>query len=387
MGLWHVGCLRKQYALLIGSYVFFVAYIVWQYWSYRQHGWDSVSWHTHLAPYIFLLLLWFTVRATRTETSNWQVAAFSVLLTLAFIEIALDVIVKEQLYHKYKYDAHNYYHTWPPNQFHYLNSSEFSYHRVTNSLGFADKEWSKSKGSNMRLITLGDSFTEGDGAPADSSFPAQLQQLLNKRTDSIRWEVLNAGTCGSDPVFDYKKLSGLLLTYKPDVVLQTVSTNDFMGDIARRGGFERFKPDGTVRCKPLHFWFYPSAISNIVRFAIRVIEYTKNLPSAEAKEEDLKLVEEQLISRYIQIAHVNRFKLVFVIMPGSNEVAAGKYNYNFEKLKARLQGHGQVVDLLPYYLQRIQHTNKDVSDFYWKKNKHHNPAGYRMMAECIAQQL
>lgn len=315
------------------------------------------------------------------------VAALSVVVTLACVEIALEVIVKEQLYYKYKYDPRNYYHTWPPNQFHYLKSSEFSYYRVTNSLGFADKEWSKGKSSTMRLITLGDSFTEGDGAPADSSFPVHLQQLLNKRTDSAKWEVMNAGTCGSDPVFDYKKLSGLLLKYKPDVVLQTVSANDFMGDIARRGGFERFVSNTTIRYKPLHFWFYPAAISNIVRFAMRVIEYTRNLPSAGAKEEDLELVEDQLVSRYIDIARINRFKIIFVIMPGSKEVAAGKYNYNFEKIKARLKGYGQIVDLLPCYQERIQHTNTDVSDYYWKKDTHHNPAGYRMMAECIAQQL
>lgn len=379
--------LRRHYVLLLAAYVFLGVYVVWQYWLFSKQGWNFVSWHLHLAPYFLLLLVWASVRATRTITSNWFLAGLSLLFTLSFIEIALNVIVKEQLYLKYKYDAHNYYHTWPPNQVHQLNSNEFSYYRVTNSYGFADEEWSINKKGRKRVITLGDSFTEGDGAPADSSYPALLQSILDKRIDTVSWEVLNAGTCGSDPVFDYKKLDGLLLKHKPDVVIQALSSNDFMGDIARRGGFERFKTNNTIRYKPLHFWFYPAAINNIVRFAIRVLEHSLNLPAAETEVKDLELVEQQIISRHINIARNNRFRIIFVILPGSNEVADGKYTYNFDKLKARLQKHGQVIDLLPLYLSHISKSGKDVSAFYWERDKHHNSAGYKMMAECIASQI
>ncbi|HRG88028.1 MAG TPA: hypothetical protein PLW44_03350 [Chitinophagales bacterium] len=375
----------KYWGLLIAASVVWVVYMVSQYMAYIRLGWDFVSWHLHLAPYVLLLLVWLFARCKATKTSNALTAILSVIITLFVIELGLTIALTTPLYNKFKYDKYNYYHTWPTGQkTHQLATSEFSYTRPTNSLGFADKEWSLSKQGKKRVIALGDSFTEGDGAPADSAFPVLLQQLLNADKDSTDWEVLNAGTCGSDPVFDFEKLNGLLLPYQPDIVLQVVSSRDFTSDIQKRGGFERFQPDKTIQCKPLPWWFYPCAISNICQMAVGAFHY---MGYASADEHLIKQTGQQLVSGYSTLAQQQKFKFFLVLMPYREELENQKCTYNFAELINNLPPDIKVIDLLPAYRKWLALHHKKTADVYWTYDGHHNSTGYVMMAECIAQQL
>ena len=78
------------------------------------------------------------------------------------------------------------------------------------------------KKTSRRVLAIGDSFTEGDGAVVDSCYPVLLGKFLNSPNDSTGYEILNAGTCGSDPVYGYQNLQDRLCNYRPDVVLQTI---------------------------------------------------------------------------------------------------------------------------------------------------------------------
>ncbi|HLP52850.1 MAG TPA: hypothetical protein VK154_18305 [Chitinophagales bacterium] len=372
---------------LLAGYILFALYLLWQYIAYRNQGWDFVSWHLHLAPYFFLLLLWFSVRGKKARTGNAMVAALSVIITLLVIELVLTIALRSPLYNKFKYDARNYYHTWPPNQVHQLISSEFGYERHANHLGFADKEWTLSKQGKKRIIALGDSFTEGDGAPPDSAFPALLQQMLNTSNDSVPWEVLNAGTCGSDPVFDFEKLNGLLMPYQPDIVVQVISARDFTSDIEKRGGFERFKPGKTIAYKPLPAWFYPAAVSNICQIVLGAIQYLGYPLAGDENALKIKETELEIIDRYTTMARHKNFKVVFVVLPYGPEVSAGSYKYDFATLKSSLPHQAQLIDLLPAYRRWLAENDKKVTDVYWAYDGHHNATGYHMMATCIASQL
>jgi len=44
----------------------------------------------------------------------------------------------------------------------------------------------------------------------------------------------------------------------------------------------------------------------------------------------------------------------------------------------------QYVDLFPCYRSTIKTDGKKAETYYWKIDGHHNPTGYRMMAQCIA---
>lgn len=248
--------------LLFGAWAIALFYMGWEYYWFTKVDWLFVKWHTHLAPYMLLLLVLFTYTRFVRVKENTLLLLSSVCVGLMLAELIVYALYAPSdvtFYHQFRTNPTNYYHTWFPNEKHDLKNIEFSYSRHTNSLGFSDREWAVQKDTTkLRIITLGDSFTEGDAAPADSAYPFLLQQILGERV-----EVLNAGICGCDPVFNYKNLEDRLLKYQPDVVIQTISTNDLFKDISLRGGFERFMPEGVIYTPSPPIWFYPALISTL----------------------------------------------------------------------------------------------------------------------------
>jgi lysophospholipase L1-like esterase len=365
--------------LLFFICLFFTAYLFWEYYWYTQVSWHFIKWHTHLAPYVFILIVLFIIAAFKQKFNNKLLIATTICGSLLFAEFCLTMLYAP-LYTTFDYDIKNYYHVWPPNNVHRLKGDEFDFIRTTNSLGFSASEWTKDKGTKKRIIALGDSFTEGDGAAQDSSYPALLQNILNSRTDSTEWEVLNAGTCGSDPVFNYQNLHDRLLAYKPDIVLQTISTHDLSNDIDLRGGFERFKPDGTLKAKSLPTWFYPAVFSNLAWLVIKVTGVKR------ADWGAVEQIERDLANKYGTLAATNNIKIVFILLPIRSELKhKGAFRHDFSPLLKTIATHKNtaVLNLIPCYLQGIKDYN-GINNLYWIKNSHHNGTGYRMMAECIA---
>ena len=108
--------------------------------------------------------------------------------------------------------------------------------------------------TGKRVLVVGDSFTEGVGAPPDSSYPRILESVFRKNGDSSV-QVINAGLAGSDVFFEYKLLLELLPKYKPDIIILTLNSSDIFEYITR-GGFERFKKNGVVTYRQAP-WFEP----------------------------------------------------------------------------------------------------------------------------------
>ena len=71
-----------------------------------------------------------------------------------------------------------------------------------NSYGFRDHEFSVKKPEDVcRIVALGDSLTFGQGVPLASTYPKQLERLLNEKMGGgPRFEVLNAGVQGYNTV-------------------------------------------------------------------------------------------------------------------------------------------------------------------------------------------
>ncbi len=156
--------------------------------------------------------------------------------------------------------------TWypsrPPNDSIFEDRKDFKYASITNSFGIRDKEWREEKDSAYRIIALGDSFAEGVGAPADSSWVRLLENLLQQR--GARCEVFNAGISGSDPFFEYVLFRDKLARFRPDCVLVSINSSD-IHDFILKGGMERFHADGTshFRNAPEYEMLYEK--SHIVR--------------------------------------------------------------------------------------------------------------------------
>jgi lysophospholipase L1-like esterase len=282
-----------------------------------------------------------------------------------------------------------WYVTWQPNEKKELASgTEYSFPRTTNSLGLSDNEWRIRKDSNeIRVITLGDSFTEGDGCPFDSTYPNVLQKLLQNYLPHRKVNVMNAGRCGSDPWFEYKKLTDLLLVYKPDIVLYTNGSNDMLFDHLNYGGFERFLPDSSIKNRiPQPKWLGIYEVSYVFRLIADAWGYDNtlfsNIQRNKNEKEAIKNAK-QLSAFYSQLAVQNNFTCIQLLRPDKSEMETGKYVFNVHELLQNTDTLKQynTFDLLSYYKDSLHINDKNVNAFFWKVDQHHNSVGYEAMAK------
>jgi lysophospholipase L1-like esterase len=79
----------------------------------------------------------------------------------------------------------------------------------------------------VRILTIGSSSTQGIGATSPAyAYPAQLMTDLNSESTIVSVDVRNAGIGGETIEQTLKRLVGELDTYKPDLVIWQVGTND-----------------------------------------------------------------------------------------------------------------------------------------------------------------
>lgn len=133
------------------------------------------------------------------------------------------------------------------------NKVEFQYDWISNNEGLrGDTIKIEKKGS--RIMVFGDSFTEGMGAPDDSTYPQLLEDLIHVHLDSTA-EVINCGPSGSDIFTAFVLFKEKMLQYKPDYVIVTFNSTDLY-EYTVRGGFERFKENDRVEYRKAP-WFEP----------------------------------------------------------------------------------------------------------------------------------
>ncbi len=100
---------------------------------------------------------------------------------------------------------------------------EFTEHVRINEDGFRD-EPPTPRGSEARLLAIGDSFTYGHGVQMEESYPKVVQEIL--RADGIDARVINAGVpgYGLDQAYKLFRLRGEALA--PDVLLVGIQCSD-----------------------------------------------------------------------------------------------------------------------------------------------------------------
>src|SRR6266849_3413951 len=96
---------------------------------------------------------------------------------------------------------------------------EFRY----NSLFFRERELGPKAPGTIRVVLLGDSFTEGQGVKEADTTARRLQALLS--AGGGRWEVLNCARRGAD-FPSLHRMFEKVLPYEPDVVVHETVLND-----------------------------------------------------------------------------------------------------------------------------------------------------------------
>lgn len=108
-----------------------------------------------------------------------------------------------------------------------LTTPEFSVRIVNNVLGFREPRLPAPKPRDtIRVVAVGDSFTQGYGVDASESYPRLLEDLLQRRDPAHRYEVVNLGVPGTNPLDYLGNLRDVGLRYQPDVVLVGLMAND-----------------------------------------------------------------------------------------------------------------------------------------------------------------
>src|SRR5262245_11939099 len=107
-----------------------------------------------------------------------------------------------------------------------LEHAEFTVDVRLNALGFREPRLPSPKPPGvLRVVALGDSFTQGYGVEEDEAWPRRLETTLDTRHPG-RYQVVNLGVPGTNPRDQLGHLQDPGLAYQPDVVLVTVMGND-----------------------------------------------------------------------------------------------------------------------------------------------------------------
>lgn len=390
--------------LLAFFFLLFSVYIIWEVYWWNKIGLYFIKWHTHIVftaiwvALLFCLPLFLLSNLVKKNTgAKMQSLAIGAWLACVVLELIFVLFNVNKTYSEVRAgyyrspfapEADNYYHIYHVSDSFESSALEFSFKIKNNSLGYVGKEWSVAKQKVKRVIVLGDSFTEGDGAPMDSSYPAQMQTILGPA-----YEVLNAGVRGSDPVFGLKNFEDRLAHFKPDLVLQTISENDVLFDFCVRGGYERFQADSTVKFRSSPWWESIYAMSYLSRvffhaFGLNLKEPCGNIQNADfiAKQNNFLI---DVLTRFEAKAAALNCNVVIVFFPTKFEVFRNGYDFDFSVAKTFINQlpHVHYIDLFPCYREKIKQSGMADKDFYWVIDGHHNSFGYNLMASCVAEEV
>jgi lysophospholipase L1-like esterase len=283
------------------------------------------------------------------------------------------------------------YYVYKPNSDYTINLTEFAYKLKTNSQGLRNKEISLIKDTNeFRIICLGDSFTEGFGTDEENCWPRILERELLKKIKNKKINVINAGTAGSDVVFEYTFLKEKLLKYSPDMVISALNTSD-ISDITVRGGFERYKSENVVKYKSPPSWEPIYARSFIFRHIIHDFFQFNDLfiPKRRAEAEISRSVNiiNTSLTRFKELSEKQGFVFVTILHPYDFQIVDRDDTYS--ALSNSISGTDGLhyYNLLGYFKNDCGINNKNIYQFCWKIDKHYNSKGYDFMAKGIAKYL
>ena len=165
------------------------------------------------------------------------------------------------------------------------------------------------------VIGLGDSFTEGKGAPLDSVWLKQMEHILEGR---LSIKTLNAGVNGSDPLFEYMLFKYKLSQYEPKLVIVAINGSD-INDIITRGGFERFNDNFSLNYKEPEWWEYFYSFSFIVRNIVHeILNMDWQFLTDDEKEQEVINAQDAIfacIKKFYEYSVQKNFKLLVIFHP------------------------------------------------------------------------
>lgn len=122
------------------------------------------------------------------------------------------------------------HHSLIPNKVCQNKTEEFEVEYRNNSLGLRDIEIKETKTEGeVRILFLGDSFTEGSGVNLEETMVRQVEKIMHEQGFAgIR--TINSGVGAYSPLVEYQYLRNRGIKLKPDLVVVNLFMNDFNED-------------------------------------------------------------------------------------------------------------------------------------------------------------
>jgi len=172
-----------------------------------------------------------------------------------------------------------------------------------NSLGLRDHEHTYQKADGvLRILLLGDSFSEGIQVALEQTFPVRLESCLTQRLGQPV-EIINSGTASYGPGDELLFFRAEGVKYQPDLVLVAIFAGNDIKNMTRAvdddmiqafGGY-RFYLDGGNLEKQWIEWAEPdeeiSAIERLLRRHLKLY-YVFKAPDSQVQREVDDLIDE-----------------------------------------------------------------------------------------------
>lgn len=315
----------------------------------------------------------------------------SVLIFLATLEIGLRITGKYYTSGEksagtyssnYRKRFPTWYHHWTPNKTVDYRNAEFRYSNSYNELGHREMPFSLFVQDTVseKIICIGDSFTEGDGTPYDSTWVKSLEEHCGGSAKKLRF--YNAGVCGSDVFFNQKMLMNKLLAMKPACVIECLNTSDIT-DVIWLGGEERFNADGTASGKTGADWGMLYKHSHLFRAVIHgVLNYDNNLvkrDTREAQRQQAAILIAKRIEKTANELAAQHVAYYLVIHPCPHEIRTPDATITY--LEKRLDNQPFVINISD--TMRAYYRVNNIESQSHTINGHFNSTGYWAMGGMI----
>ncbi|MBI5248403.1 MAG: SGNH/GDSL hydrolase family protein [Desulfomonile tiedjei] len=278
-----------------------------------------------------------------------------------------------------------------PNRILSYGQPEFDYEIRINLEGVRDVDHPVDKpAGEYRIVVLGDSWVEGQGASFEKTWPKILEENLNRHGFDRHIVVIMGGVAGSDPVFELELFRKRLQKYNPDMVIQAVNDSDIT-DMISRGGLDRFTADGMVKDRKAPTFEPLWARCRLFRVIMMdLLHYdwlllSRNQQQAKTDEALDTIVE--VAGAMSALAEAKGFNYFVIGHPQRNHFLY-RGEYKIQPLESLLRGIGvDFVDIRPLVGAEFGADPSRIWDYFWKLDGHANEKGYELFARAVERKI
>ncbi len=267
-------------------------------------------------------------------------------------------------------------------------SPDFKYTIKTNKEGLRDIDHKIQKDSNeIRIVCLGDSYTQGIGAPVDSMWPSLLQGKLSKVKSHNSHTVFKGGVASSDPFYEAMLFKLNYLKYDPDILILAINDSD-LDDVMIRGGDSRFLADSTIQYNPkppISELFYDSHLIRFYYIGIRGYSwlYLTKQEQADERRKAAKKIIEKVRDLYL-FCEEQGIAFIPILHPTFGELYSGEYDEDLKFISDELTSSNiHYCDILNHLKDQVEITGESSKNYYWPVDGHNNPLGYAHFANGV----